>query len=60
MPALLLNIRPFIILIYNVSIKFREYPEGLGEGKKSENLNPASMCKSRPVGTNSTGESVRI
>ena len=32
----------------------REIPEGLDKGKKSEKKNPASMCKSRPVGRDSS------
>ena len=42
------------------TIKFREIPERLGEGKKSENYNPASKWKSRPVGINSTLPSLQM
>lgn len=38
------------------AVKFGEILEGLEKGLKSEILNPASMCKSRPVGINSTIE----
>ena len=37
------------------TIKSQEILEELGKGRKSENLNPASMCKSRPVVINSKG-----
>jgi hypothetical protein len=39
-------------------ITSRKIPEGLDKGKKSEKSNPASMCKSRPVGTDSNMASV--
>ena len=35
-------------------MKSRKTPEGLGEEEKLQNWNPASMCKSRPDGINST------
>ena len=34
-------------------MKSREFPEGLGKVKKSENWNSGPLCKFRPVGINS-------